>query len=77
MTENTKCVCQSGNILSALQANKYFFLNTRDEEARHPLIDYIFGYLVWYAEYFTSDNNGPGGIENATHNTFPKLTWLF
>jgi hypothetical protein len=27
-------------------------------------------------EYFTSDNE-PGGIENATHNTFPKLTWLF
>jgi hypothetical protein len=23
--------------------------------------------------YFTSDNE-PGGIENATHNTFPKLT---
>jgi hypothetical protein len=26
--------------------------------------------------YFTSDNE-PGGIENATHNTFPKLTPLF
>jgi hypothetical protein len=25
--------------------------------------------------YFTSDNE-PGGIENATHNTFPKLTLL-
>jgi hypothetical protein len=24
------------------------------------------------AEYFTSDNE-PGGIENATHNTFPKF----
>jgi hypothetical protein len=27
--------------------------------------------------YFTSDNDEPGGIENATHNTFPKLTRLF
>jgi hypothetical protein len=26
--------------------------------------------------YFTSDNE-PGGIENATHNTLPKLTRLF
>jgi hypothetical protein len=51
-------------------------LNTKDEEVRHPLIDYIFGYLVWYTGYFTSDNE-PGGIENATLNTFPKLTRLF
>jgi hypothetical protein len=29
-----------------------------------------------YRGCFTSDNE-PGGIENATHNTFPKLTWLF
>jgi hypothetical protein len=29
-----------------------------------------------YTGYFTS-NNEPGGIENATHSTFPKLTWLF
>jgi hypothetical protein len=28
-----------------------------------------------YTGYFTIDE--PGGIENATHNTFPKLTWLF
>jgi hypothetical protein len=27
-----------------------------------------------YAGYFTSDNE-PGGIENATHNTLPKLTF--
>jgi hypothetical protein len=26
--------------------------------------------------YFTSDNE-PDGIENATHNTFAKLTWIF
>jgi hypothetical protein len=29
-----------------------------------------------YRRYLTSDDD-PGGIENATHNTFPKLTWLF
>jgi hypothetical protein len=29
-----------------------------------------------YTGYFTSDDD-PGGIENATHNTFPKLTWFF
>jgi hypothetical protein len=29
-----------------------------------------------YTGYFTSDNKS-GGIENATHNTFSKLTWLF
>jgi hypothetical protein len=29
-----------------------------------------------YTGYFTSDSE-PGGIENATHNTFPQLTWLF
>jgi hypothetical protein len=28
-----------------------------------------------YSGYFMSDNE-PSGIENATHNTFPKLTWL-
>jgi hypothetical protein len=28
------------------------------------------------AGYFTSDNE-PDGIENATHNTFAKLTWIF
>jgi hypothetical protein len=27
-------------------------------------------------EYFTTDNE-PGGIENATHNTFATLTWIF
>jgi hypothetical protein len=26
--------------------------------------------------YFTSDNE-PDGIENATHNTLAKLTWIF
>jgi hypothetical protein len=30
----------------------------------------------FYTGYFTSDNE-PGGIENATHNTFPKLTCLY
>jgi hypothetical protein len=29
-----------------------------------------------YTDYFMSDNE-PGGNENATHNTFPKLTGLF
>jgi hypothetical protein len=24
---------------------------------------------------FNIQDNEPGGIENATHNTFPKLTW--
>jgi hypothetical protein len=23
------------------------------------------------------DENDPGEIENATHNAFPKLTWIF
>jgi hypothetical protein len=30
------------------------------------------GGIVYYTRYFTSDNE-PGEIENATHNTFPKL----
>jgi hypothetical protein len=33
------------------------------------------GYLHINTRYFTSDNQ-PNGIENATHNTLPKLTWL-
>jgi hypothetical protein len=35
-------------------------------------------YLLHYTGYscFTSDNE-PDGIENATHNTFTKLTWTF
>jgi hypothetical protein len=28
-----------------------------------------------YTRYFTSDNE-QDGIENATHDTFPKLTWI-
>jgi hypothetical protein len=28
-------------------------------------------YKVFY------EDNEPDGIENATHNTFPKLRWLF
>jgi hypothetical protein len=27
-----------------------------------------------HSGYFMSDNNEPGGIENATHNTFLELT---
>jgi hypothetical protein len=33
-------------------------------------------YLCGYTKYFRSDNE-PDGIENATHNTFAKLTWTF
>jgi hypothetical protein len=29
-----------------------------------------------YTGYFTSDNE-LDGIENATHNTFATLTWIF
>jgi hypothetical protein len=29
-----------------------------------------------YTRFFTSDNE-PDGTENATHNTFAKLTWIF
>jgi hypothetical protein len=29
-----------------------------------------------YTGYFPSDNE-PDGIENVTHNTFPKLIWIF
>jgi hypothetical protein len=32
---------------------------------------------VLHTGYFTSDNNQPDEIENATHNTFAKLTWMF
>jgi hypothetical protein len=32
------------------------------------LVNYLY-------EYFKSDNE-PDDIENATHNTFPKLTWI-
>jgi hypothetical protein len=32
--------------------------------------------LLTNTGYFTSDNE-PDGIENATHNTFAKLTWTF
>jgi hypothetical protein len=28
--------------------------------------------FIYYTGYFTNGNE-PGGIENATHNTFPKL----
>jgi hypothetical protein len=31
---------------------------------------------VSYTEYFGSGNE-PDRIENATHNTFAKLTWIF
>jgi hypothetical protein len=33
----------------------------------------IFNFNI-HTGYFTNDSE-PGGIENATHNTFPKLTW--
>lgn len=33
--------------------------------------------LSWYTGCFTSDNNKPDAIENATNNTSSKLTWLF
>jgi hypothetical protein len=36
---------------------------------------YIFQF-VFYAGYFTSDNE-PGGVGDATHNTFARLTWIF
>jgi hypothetical protein len=29
-----------------------------------------------FTRYFTNDNE-PDGTENATHNTFAKLTWIF
>jgi hypothetical protein len=29
-----------------------------------------------YREYFTSDNEA-NGVENATQNTFARLTWIF
>jgi hypothetical protein len=35
-----------------------------------------FVFLCCYAEYSTSDNE-PDGIENATYNTFAKLMWIF
>jgi hypothetical protein len=28
-------------------------------------------------KFSITNDNEPGGIENGTHNTFPKLTWLF
>jgi hypothetical protein len=33
-------------------------------------------YLKLYTGYFRSVNE-PDEIENATHNTFAKLTWIF
>jgi uncharacterized protein YcsI (UPF0317 family) len=35
----------------------------------------LWNVIMYYTGYFTSDNE-QGVIENATHNTFPKLTWL-
>jgi hypothetical protein len=32
--------------------------------------------VLSHTGYFTSDNE-QSGIKNATHNTFPKLKWLF
>jgi hypothetical protein len=32
--------------------------------------------LIHNTGYFTSRKE-PDGLENATHNTFPKLTWLY
>jgi hypothetical protein len=44
----------------------------------------VLGYLVFYMYIITDTShddiqgdNEPGGIENATHNTFTKLMWLF
>jgi cytochrome b561 len=34
-------------------------------------------FLILNTGYFTSDNNELDEIENATHNTFAKLTWIF
>jgi hypothetical protein len=33
-------------------------------------------YVCTRTGFFTNDNE-PGRIKNATHNTFPKLTYLF
>jgi hypothetical protein len=43
-----------------------FFENKKSKRVRRP----------GNTGYFMNDNE-PSGIENATHNTFPKLTWLF
>jgi hypothetical protein len=39
-------------------------------------IAHIYAMFNQYTGYFTSDNE-LNGIENATHNTFQKLTWIF
>jgi hypothetical protein len=51
------------------------FANTQQSENTSKIVDLLIYYNKTTAAYFTSDE--PGGIENATHNTFPKLTSLF
>jgi hypothetical protein len=40
------------------------------------IISFNIIFLFTYYKKYTSDNE-PDGIENATHNTFPKLAWIF
>jgi hypothetical protein len=32
--------------------------------------------ILYYTGYFRSDHESEGH-KNATHNTFPKITWIF
>jgi hypothetical protein len=65
-------------LISELNSEKSFIVIFA---ASHPVLWFYYSKLsiiqfkniTQYTGYFASDNE-PGGIENATHNTFPKLT---
>jgi hypothetical protein len=42
---------------------------------KHTQICSLRRHHIQYTGYFTSDNE-VDGIENATHNTFPKISWI-
>jgi hypothetical protein len=44
---------------------------------RYTIIPDFFENFKWIHTMAHTSDNEPRGIENATHNTFPKLTWLF
>jgi hypothetical protein len=55
-------------------ANNKFFIKQTERNASHQ--QNKGHHIIVCTGFFTSDNE-PDEIENATHNTFAKLTWIF
>jgi hypothetical protein len=53
------------------------FLRTRVRAANHIQQKTLEGSLQANSNELKYSTGEPGGIENATHNTFPKVTCLF